>query len=224
MSKPTVDFASRKDGTPAIIRHNGGARVIHWALAIAFIISTMSGLALFHPSTAWMGELFGSGTWNRILHPFFGIAMFVFFILLGMRYWNHNFFDKNDVKWLMSVQYVVTGESDKLPPIGMYNAGQKILFWSLTLIMLGLLASGIVLWRDFFTFGADLKAWAALLHALLAFALVCFIIVHVFATIMAKESLRAMIDGTVSYAWAKHNHSAWYEEIVEAENAAANKK
>lgn len=223
MSKHKVEFASRKDGAPVIVRHKPAARVIHWVLAIAFIISTMSGLALFHPSATWMRELFGGGTWNRILHPFFGVVMFIAFFALAIRYVSHNFFDKNDIKWLKSIQYVVIGAEDKLPPIGMYNAGQKILFWSLSLIMIGLLLTGAALWHEFFTFSAELKAWAALLHAFLAFALVCYIIVHVFATIMAKDSLRAMIDGTVTYAWAKHNHSAWYEDIVAAENELAKK-
>jgi formate dehydrogenase subunit gamma len=38
-----------------------------------------------------------------------------------------------------------------VPPIGKYNAGQKLLFWTLLLCMLGLLFTGLVIWRAYFS-------------------------------------------------------------------------
>ena len=39
------------------------------------------------------------------------------------------------------------------------------------------------------------------------------IIIHIYSAIWVKGSIRAMTRGTVSAAWAKHHHPAWYKEI-----------
>jgi len=40
------------------------------------------------------------------------------------------------------------------------------------------------------------------------------VIVHVYAAIWVKGSLRAMTRGTVTEGWAKSNHSLWHERVV----------
>jgi formate dehydrogenase subunit gamma len=54
---------------------------------------------------------------------------------------------------------------------------------------------------------------ASLLHALAATVLVIAIIVHSYAAFWVKGSLRAMLRGTVSEAWAKKHHPAWHREM-----------
>ena len=67
-----------------IQRYNANERSNHWAVAILFFMAGLSGLALFHPALFWLTNLFGGGPWTRILHPFLGLAMFVFFLGLVM--------------------------------------------------------------------------------------------------------------------------------------------
>ena len=60
-------------------RHGINERLNHWVVAITFILLALSGLALFHPAFFFLTNLFGGGTWSRILHPFIGVVMFVSF-------------------------------------------------------------------------------------------------------------------------------------------------
>ncbi len=51
--------------------------------AITFILLALSGLALFHPAFFFLTNLFGGGTWTRILHPFIGVVLAVSFVVPG---------------------------------------------------------------------------------------------------------------------------------------------
>lgn len=200
-----------------IQRYNANERSNHWAVAILFILAGLSGLALFHPALFWLSNLFGGGPWTRILHPFLGVAMFVLFLGLVIRFWSANYFSGNDGLWLKNVGKVMRNQEDGVPPIGKYNPGQKLLFWALLASMLVLLISGIVIWRAYFShlFGIDAIRLAALAHAFAAFVLVMAIIVHVYAAIWIKGSFGAMLSGKVSHRWARKHHALWYREVTD---------
>ena len=205
-----------KDGNPLIERYTPNERSNHWVTAICFIVLTVSGLAMFHPATAWMAVFLGGGQWTRILHPFFGILMFVSFALLVLRFWHHNHFEKGDTQWLKQVGDVVNNREERLPKVGRYNAGQKVLFYVLILCMLGLLFSGIVIWRAYFAFYFPIEVvrFAALLHAFCAFVIICSIVVHIYAGLWVKGSIGAMVRGTVTYGWARKHHPRWFEDVI----------
>jgi len=224
MSNKKVKFATSTDGRAVVVRHSASGRFNHWVTGMAFIVASLSGLAFFHPNLSWLYQIFGSGTWARILHPFFGLLMAVNFFGLAYKYGKHNFINKNDVQWMKQIADVIAARNEKLPPIGMYNGGQKVLFWVLMVLTIGLMVTGVVIWREYFTFSADVKAVAVLLHALMAFTMMGFITIHVLAAILAKGSIGAMLHGKVTYAWAKHHHSQWYKDIVAAEEMLAIKK
>lgn len=189
-----------------ILRYTANQRTNHWLVAILFFMAGLSGLALFHPSLFWLSNLFGGGPWTRILHPFMGVAMFVLFLGLVLRFWRANFFIDNDWKWMRRIDRVLVNDEESVPPVGKYNAGQKLLFWTLLLCMLGLLFTGLVIWRAYFSayFGISVIRWAMLLHALAGFILVLSIIIHIYAGLWIKGSVDAMMHGWVSRAWAKN--------------------
>ena len=201
---------------PLILRYTPNERSNHWITAITFVLLALSGLALFHPAMFWLTGLFGGGQWTRILHPFVGVVMFVSFAFLVFRFWHHNFFEEGDVQWLKQIDDVLANREDKLPEIGRYNAGQKLLFFTLIVCMLGLLASGIVIWRAYFAFYFPIPVIraAALLHAVCAFVLIIGIIIHIYAGFWIKGSMGAMVRGTVTYGWAKKHHPRWFKENV----------
>lgn len=203
-----------KDGNPLIDRYNPNERSNHWLTAITFVLLALSGLAMFHPSLAWLALLFGGGQWTRILHPFAGVVMFISFAILVLRFWHHNKFEQGDVQWLKQIDDVLNNREEKLPKIGRYNAGQKLLFYTLIFCMCGLVLSGIVIWRAYFAiyFPIPVIRLAALLHAFCAFVLICSIIVHIYAGFWVKGSIGAMVRGTVTYGWARKHHPRWFEE------------
>ncbi|MBT8765467.1 formate dehydrogenase subunit gamma [Metapseudomonas boanensis] len=202
-----------------IERYTPSERSNHWMVAILFVLAGLSGLALFHPALFWLTSFFGGGPWTRILHPFLGVAMFVFFIWLAMRFAHHNRLDKADGQWLRQWRDVVANREDRLPEVGRYNAGQKLLFWVLLLCMLVLLATGFVIWREYFSqlFGIGLIRLSVLLHAFAAWVLILSIIVHIYAGIWVKGSVSAMLTGWVSKGWARKHHAAWYKEVSKGE-------
>jgi formate dehydrogenase subunit gamma len=198
-----------------IQRYTEGERTNHWIVAITFVLAALSGLALFHPSMYWLANLFGGGPWTRILHPFIGVVMFVFFFITMLRFWGHNRLDANDRKWLSGWRDVLANREHKLPEQGRYNAGQKAMFWLMVICMWVLLVTGIMFWREYFGdyFSVGIIRVASLLHAVAATVLIVGIIVHVYAAIWTKGSMGAMLSGKVSEAWAKKHHAAWYREV-----------
>ncbi|MDY7548537.1 formate dehydrogenase subunit gamma [Glaciimonas sp. CA11.2] len=216
MNPELNELKDHKTPTPLILRYTPNERSNHWITAITFVLLALSGLALFHPAMFWLTELFGGGQWTRILHPFVGVVMFVSFAFLVLRFWHHNFFEEGDVQWLKQIDDVLANREDKLPEIGRYNAGQKLLFFTLVVCMLGLLASGIVIWRAYFAFYFPIPVIraAALLHAVCAFVLIIGIIIHIYAGFWIKGSMGAMVRGTVTYGWAKKHHPRWFKESV----------
>ncbi|WP_081933686.1 formate dehydrogenase subunit gamma [Massilia sp. 9096] len=205
-----------KDGNPTIQRYTSNERTNHWITAIAFVLLALSGLALFHPAMSWLYALLGGGQWTRILHPFIGVVMFVSFLILALRMRAHNRFEPGDTQWLKQIDDVLANREDKLPKVGKYNAGQKLLFFTLVVCMVVLLLSGIVIWRQFFSayFPIGLIRFSALLHAFFAFVIIVSVIVHIYAGYWIKGSIGAMTRGFVSYGWARKHHPRWFEEVM----------
>jgi len=204
-----------------IARYNERERINHWILAIAFVLAALSGLALFHPSLYWMSSLVGGGTWSRILHPFIGLVMTVSFALLALAVGKHNRMEERDWKWLREMPKATSHDDPRLPEVGRYNGGQKILFKVLLASMALLLLSGIVIWRSYFSayFPIGVIRLAAVVHALAGFVLVCSIIGHAYAALFwVTGSMGAMTRGFVTPGWAWRHHRAWFRENIRAAN------
>ena len=201
--------------TKEIVRYTAGTRINHWIVAISFVLLALSGLALFHPALFWLTNLFGGGPWTRILHPFIGCVMAATFYLLCVKFWRDNYMQQRDWIWLRKIDDVVGNREENLPDVGRYNAGQKLLFFTLVVCLIGLLLSGIAIWKVYFSgfFSVGVIRAAALLHTFFAFVLICAIIVHIYAGIWVKGSIRAMTRGSVSPGWAWKHHRAWFREV-----------
>jgi len=127
----------------------------------------------------------------------------------------HNLMQRRDMRWLRQWRDVVNNREENLPDVGRYNGGQKLLFFVLILCMLVLLLSGVVMWREYFAlyFPLWLVRLASLAHAFFAFLMICAIIVHIYAGIWVKGSVRAMTRGTVTPGWAWKHHRAWFRQV-----------
>jgi formate dehydrogenase subunit gamma len=191
-------------------------RANHWLTAITFILVALSGLALFHPAFFWLSNLFGGGTWTRILHPFIGVVLAISFWFLAHRFWADNRITEADREWVRHIRDVVTNHDERLPEVGRFNAGQKYLFFVMVSSVVLLLVSGIVIWQPWFApwFPVAVIRMAAVIHALAAFVLIAGIIVHIYAAFWVKGTIQAMTRGTVTRAWARFHHPGWYREVT----------
>jgi len=204
-----------------VSRYTPGARANHWLNAIILILLALSGMALFHPALFFLTGLFGGGVWARILHPWMGVALLFTFAGLFARFCRYNIWNKSDTQWLNRIRDVLAARDENLPEVGRYNAGQKLLYWVIVACLAGLLLTGIVIWRAWFSlyFSIQVIRLAALLHAICAFVLITSIIVHIYSAIWVKGSVHAMTRGTVTPGWAWKHHRAWYREMIHAANS-----
>ena len=202
-------------GDDLIPRHSNGARVTHWAVAIVFTALFASGLALFSPFFFWLSALFGGGPLMRFLHPLAGVGLVLLFFPYALSHLADNRWRPADSKWVAQMVAYMKKEHADIGETHKYNAGQKLMFWSMLPLIAGLAATGVLLWQPWFAphFSAGTRRVAGLIHATCAFVMFVGIGIHVYAAIWTKGSIDAMIRGTVTRAWARFHHPAWYREV-----------
>ncbi len=202
--------------TRTLRRYEDRDRMNHWLIALLFVLAGLSGLAFFHPSLYFFSALFGGGVWTRILHPFFGLAMVLAFAVMFFRLWRDNVFTPSDRDWVAHSGDMLRGNKAAMPPVGKYNAGQKGVFWLMSLCLVVLLVTGVMFWQPWFasSFPILLRRIAVVLHAASAVGLILGVIMHVYAAIWVKGTVRAMTRGTVTEGWARQNHPLWHREMT----------
>jgi formate dehydrogenase subunit gamma len=204
----------------AVDRYTGWARINHWITAISLVTLAISGLALFHPILFFLTSLFGGGQNTRMFHPWIGVVLFVSFLGLFLRFWRANLWRREDGTWLARLSDVLAARDDRLPEVGKYNAGQKAVFWLMSLLIILLITSGFVMWDDYFApyTTIDQKRLAAVVHAAAAVVIICVWIVHVYAAIWVRGTISAMTRGRVTGGWAWRHHRKWLRELAEIDS------
>jgi formate dehydrogenase subunit gamma len=104
----------------------------------------------------------------------------------------------------------------EVPVEGKYNAGQKIMYWSMVVVIAALLVTGLLIWRPYIApkISLDGRRVASVIHAIMAFIMFVGIGIHIYAAYWTKGSMRAMTRGTVTRAWARFHHPGWYAKVA----------
>ena len=204
----------------AVNRYRGWTRLNHWITAASLILLALSGFALFHPSLYWLTGLFGGGQTTRWIHPFIGVVLVASFLLLFLQLVKYNIMRREDLVWARHFRDVVSGHEDRLPELGKYNAGQKFVFWGMSALIIVLIVTGVMIWQQVagHLVSVPLRRIAVLVHALSAVAIILVFIMHVYAAIWTRGTLRAMTRGTVTGGWAWRHHRKWLREIASRDN------
>jgi formate dehydrogenase subunit gamma len=215
--RPMEPIQQRTSADKGLVqRYTHAERLTHWAVAIAYVALFLSGLALFHPFFYWLSALFGGGALMRIIHPFLGAAFAVLFYAYALPLVRDNKLTASDRRWLGGMFRYMNKQGEGEPVEGKYNAGQKLMYWSMVVVIAVLLVSGIPIWRPYFAPGVplDLRRFAGVIHAVMAFIMFVGIGIHIYAAYWTKGSIRAMTRGTVSRAWARFHHPGWYAKVT----------
>jgi formate dehydrogenase subunit gamma len=201
-----------------VSRYTTAARINHWITAVSLILLALSGMALFHPSLYFLTNLFGGGQMTRAVHPWIGVVLFFSFGGLFIRFWRANLWKAEDGTWLAQLRDVITGHEERLPEVGKYNAGQKAVFWLMSILIIVLISSGLVMWDQYFYGYTNIeqKRFAVLIHSMAAITIICVWIVHVYAAIWVRGTIGAMTRGQVTGGWAWRHHRKWLRELVAA--------
>ncbi|MCL1146923.1 formate dehydrogenase subunit gamma [Shewanella marinintestina] len=168
----------------------------------------LTGFAFFFPSFQWLGSIAGTPQMARFVHPIAGLLMCLPLMVMLVRYYHHNKWEKNDLTWMLAIKDVMFENEDKIPAIGHYNPGQKVLFRTFVVTSIALTITGIMMWQPYFApyFEAIAIQWAILIHAICAVIMLIFVIVHFWMATWVEGSVAGMLYGYVSRAWCKKHH------------------
>jgi len=199
-----------------LIRNTTTTRINHWITAACFVLLMLSGLSMFHPMLFFLSGLFGGGQWTRAIHPWIGIVLLISYAGLIVQFWRDNFWNRDDIAWLRSIDLVLMNEEEGVPELGRFNAGQKFVFWSMALLVPGLFITGILIWDAYFSVFTTIETQrvALLIHSLAAIAAILVWIVHVYAAIWVRGSVRGMTQGYVTPGWAWRHHRKWLRRLA----------
>ncbi|MDO5606090.1 MAG: formate dehydrogenase subunit gamma [Paracoccus sp. (in: a-proteobacteria)] len=197
-------------------RYAAHTRINHWFTAVLIIALILSGFALFSPYLFFLTGLFGGGQNTRFLHPILGVVSCLSFLLLFLQLWRLNIMRREDVVWAAHLGDVLTGHEERLPELGKYNLGQKLVFWGMFWLLLAMVISGVMIWNQFFPdlVSIQVRRWAVLVHSVSAVLSVLLIIVHIYAAIWTRGTISAMTSGRVSGGWAWRHHRKWLREVA----------
>jgi formate dehydrogenase subunit gamma len=212
MSKPE-QFAPHHH----VLRYTFKERLNHWVAAASYLFLLGTGLAIWSPWLFWLAAIFGGGQLTRMLHPWVGLV-FVVSVFYMYEMWARQMkFQSVDREWWHNLHYYITNQDDKMPPVGRYNAGQKMLFWTFFYTSIVLLLTGVVLWfTDSLPWSLRWLRYAAvLLHPAAALLTIGNFMIHIYMGVFAERgAFGSVIRGDVSMEFAKRYHPEWYEEIV----------
>ena len=202
-------------------RYGPWTRANHWLTALCLVLLLISGLGFFHPSLYFLTGLFGGGQTARFLHPWIGVVLFASFFVLFCRMVRLNLPRREDAEWISHPGEILAGKEEELPELGKYNAGQKFVFWAMTGLIVVLIVSGIMMWEQFFggLVTIPVRRIATIVHSIAAVLIILTWILHVYAAIWTRGTLRAMTRGTVTGGWAWRHHRKWLRELARLDRA-----
>jgi formate dehydrogenase subunit gamma len=199
-----------------LLRHPVYTRVLHWLVAISFVLSLLSGFAIYSPWLfRFLTPIFGGGAMTRFLHPWFGVFFEVFFLFQFLNWLTPMLWTRDDTRWLKRIKEYTTNK-DKVEPqdVGFFNGGQKVYFWAIVISGGLFLITGLLMWFDDLT-PRWLVAISYVVHDLAALVMLAGFIVHIYeGTAAAPGTFRAMTNGTVTNMWAWTHHPAWYRDVT----------
>jgi formate dehydrogenase subunit gamma len=204
------DVSGRK-----ILRFNAFERFAHWMTATCFIILALSGLnyifgkRLLQPVIG--PEAFTTlSQYAKYAHNFLAWP-FMLGILSMLALWvRDNIPNKVDIAWLRAGGGLFTRGH---PSAGRFNAGQKMVFWVVTLGGLAMSASGIMLLFPFSAADVNGMQLTQIIHAVIGVLFIAAILAHIYIGSLGMEgAYDAMGSGEVDLAWARAHHDLWVEE------------
>jgi formate dehydrogenase subunit gamma len=229
-----------------ITRFQAAERFGHWLMAGSFLVLGLTGLiSLFGRKV--MIPLFGHESFSTIaiaskwVHNNVSWAFMLGLVMVFFMWVVHNLPAKSDLKWLAQGGGIF--RKGLHPPAGKFNAGQKLIFWSVIVLGASISASGLSLLFPFelpmfaktfdilnatglpqlFGFGElntvlaphEEMQYAQLWHAIVSFVLLAIIFAHIYiGTVGMEGAYDAMGSGEVEEQWAREHHSLWVEDVV----------
>ncbi|MDO5658780.1 MAG: formate dehydrogenase subunit gamma [Paracoccus sp. (in: a-proteobacteria)] len=199
-----------------ITRFTGIERFAHWVTAVSFVLLALTGLNLVI-GRSFMLPLVGEGGFGamtqtgKMIHNYIGWAFMVGLAMIFVMWVGRNLPKKRDLEWIKQGGGIF--QEGVHPPAGKFNAGQKVIFWSVVLGGAALAFTGVMLLFPAQTAGAGQWQTFQLVHGFAAAIMTAVILAHIYiGTIGMEGAFDAMGSGEVDLNWAKEHHSEWVKE------------
>ncbi len=201
-----------------IERFTRAERALHWATAAAVLTAAITGLILYvGPLTA----LVGRRNLVKDVHVVAGLAMPVPLVLAYAGRWRAAVradvrrlgrWTRADRRWLWS-----RGREAR-DQVGKFNAGQKANAAFVVGMIPVMVATGAIM-RWYEPFDLRYRTGATFVHDWTAIVTWVVVTGHIAFALADRGSLRGMLTGWVSRAWAAYHHPLWagVEERVDEE-------
>lgn len=232
-------------------RFNAIERFAHWTLAGSFILLGVTGLLVLLGRkliAPYFGREINSTLLeaSKFIHNNVSWAFMIALVMVFVFWVIHNLPSRTDLKWFAQFGGII---GNKHPPAKKFNAGQKLIFWSVILLGGSISVSGLSLLFPFElplfakTFaalnGIGVNEWLGMApfptvlspqeemqlsqawHAIVSFVLMAIILAHIYIGSVGMEgAYDAMGSGQVDEAWAHQHHSIWLDELKAKEGKA----
>ncbi len=210
----------------------------HWLLAGSFVALAITGLITLMGRSFLipvMGpEAFATlAAGSKWLHNNIAWAFMLGLVMTFFMWVAHNIPNKLDWQWLKVGGGIFTNAH---PSARKFNAGQKIVFWTVMLLGFSVSLSGLSLLFPFeipmfaktfgvvnTVLGTDLPTvltpheemqYANIWHSIVAFVMMLAIIAHIYIGSVGMEgAFDAMGHGQVDLEWARQHHDLWVAEV-----------
>jgi len=207
--------------SPKILRFRKSERLVHWALAIPFLLCYGTALVLvFYYNQDPLRPYRYLFSW---VHRISGISLIILPPLVMMKkrgdfsvyFYNIKqawVWTLEDFKWLALMGLAAVSSKIKLPEQGKFNAAEKINFMTLMATYPLYILTGITIWLT----DAAFLSWVV--HFAMALFATPLVIGHLFMAIInpdTRKGLPGMFSGHVDSQWAKHHYTRWYREHFE---------
>ncbi|SNC59738.1 formate dehydrogenase subunit gamma [Marinobacter sp. es.048] len=229
------------DGGPAgttIQRFKAVERFGHWLLAGSFIALGITGLITLM-GRSFLIPVMGPDAFatlaagSKWIHNNIAWSFMLGLVMTFVMWVAHNIPNKLDWQWLKVGGGLFTHGH---PSAKKFNAGQKIIFWTVMILGASVSLSGLSLlfpfqmpmFADTFavinsvlgtSFPTDLAPheemqYANIWHSIVAFVMMLAIIAHIYIGSVGMEgAFDAMGSGQVDLEWARQHHDLWVAEV-----------
>jgi formate dehydrogenase subunit gamma len=198
-----------------ITRFNTFERFVHWTTAGCFIVLAVTGLTLTFGKSVMIPIVGESAfaAWAQLgkyLHNYLAFPFMIGLVLMFLVWVRENIPNALDIKWFLQGGGII-GKGH--PEARKFNAGQKVIFWS---VILGGAALSVSGWYLLFPYTAggvlNLQFWNVV-HGVVSMVLIGAMLAHAYIGSVGMEgAFDAMGSGEVDLNWAKEHHSLWVQD------------
>lgn len=200
-----------------IARHSFAVRLVHWLIALSFILAMATGLPLYWASILrWVVPYFG-GTQSAIaIHFVAGLGLSAFAIPIFFQWRKRMRWTATDSHFIRHLREHGLRPGQPQPPeTGFFNGGQKLFFWAFIVSTVLLLVTGLIWWwRREPWMSKDVYAVGRTSHRVIAVIMSGALLIHIYkATVGEPGTFASMIKGTVTSTWARLRRPGWFREM-----------